>query len=393
MIKKISVFIVLLAGLLNAQQSFAQSNPAEFKTYHVAIFAPLYLDSVFTNGNYNYGKNFPRFTYQGLDFVQGAQVALDSMPLYRANIKASIYDTKSYNQPINTLISNKSLDSTDLIIGSVRDEDFTELAHFAKEKNIPFISATYPNDAGITQDPFLVIVNSTLKAHCEAIYSYILQNHGTDKIYLVRKPGSQEDRVAGYFKHINAPDGRALLNIETIDITDDFGLIKNKLDSNRNTIIIGASLNEGFATKLASTCASLNKNYHITLIGMPNWDGFAFMNKKTYKDYPVYYTTPYFNYKNDNQSKMLQSFYRSNYNGSPSDMAYKGFETIYIFCRLLTKYPTDFMNHLNDYSYKVFSEYNFKPVYHNVQSGMPDYFENKHLYFIKSENGVFSRAW
>ena len=391
--KKITVALILLTGLLSAKLGIAQTKSADFKTYHVAIFAPLYLDSVFTQDQYNYGKNFPKFSLQALDFVQGAQVALDSMPLYNGNIRAAIYDSKSYTQPINTLIKNKSLDSLDLIIGSVKDEDFTELANFAKTKNIPFISATYPNDAGVTEDPFLVIVNSTLRAHCEAIYSYLLQSHGTDKIYLVRKPGSQEDKVADYFKHINAPDGRALLNIETIDINNNFDVIKSKLDSNRKSIIVGASLSEDFATKLAATCASLNKVYNITLIGMPNWDGFAFMNKKMFKDYPVYYTSPYYNYKNDTQSKILQGFYRDNYNGMPSDMAYKGFETIFIFCRLLTKYPSDFMSHLNDYSYKVFSEYNFKPVFLSKKSGVPDYFENKHLYFIRSANGVFSKAW
>lgn len=395
MFKKVSVVLVMFIAFLFSNNLFAQSTKAaDFKTYRVGIFAPLYLDSVFTNGQYNYGKNFPKFASPALDFVQGAQVALDSMPLYNGNIHATIYDSKSYTQPVSLLISSKSLDSLDLIIGAVKDDEFPELANFAKEKNIPFISAVYPNDGGITEDPFLVIVNSTLKAHCEAIYSYLLQSHGTDKIYLVRKPGQQEDKVADYFKHINAPDGRPLLNIETIDINTDFGIIKNKLDSNRKTIIVGASLNEDFATKLAATCYSLNKKYNITLIGMPNWDGFAFMNKKNaFKDYPVYYTSPYYNYKNDNQSKMLQAFYKNTYNGIPTDMAYKGFETIFIFCRLLTKYPTDFMSHLNDYSYKVFSEYNFKPVFLSKKSSVPDYFENKHLYFIRSANGVFSKAW
>ncbi|MEP6711993.1 MAG: hypothetical protein ABJA37_06245, partial [Ferruginibacter sp.] len=70
-----------------------------------------------------------------------------------------------------------------------------------------------------------------------------------------------------------------------------------------------------------------------------------------------------------------------------------GFETIFVFCRLLAKYPEDFMSHLNEYSYKVFSEYNFKPVFLSNKSPVPDYFENKHLYFIRSMNGSLSKAW
>ena len=89
-----------------------------------------------------------------------------------------------------SLISSHALDSLQLIIGSVKDEEYGQLARFALQKNIPFISATYPNDGGITENPYLVIVNSTLKAHCEAIFSYMLQNHGSDNILHFRKPGS-----------------------------------------------------------------------------------------------------------------------------------------------------------------------------------------------------------
>ena len=41
------------------------------------------------------------------------------------------------------------------------------------------------------------------------------------------------------------------------------------------------------------------------------------------------------------------------------------------------------MSHLNEYSYKVFNEYNFKAVYVNKNTSIPDYFENKRLYFMK----------
>ena len=368
--------------------------PAALKTYKVGIFAALYLDSVFTGNYYRYSRNFPRFILQGLDFVQGAQIALDSMPLYNANIKANIYDSKSIAENIDSLISHKKLDSLDLIIGSVKDEDYLKLANFALLKNIPFVSATYPNDAGVTGNPFLVIVNSTLKAHCEAIYSYILQNHGTDKILLCRRAGSQEDKVARYFKMINEPDGKPLLDIRTINFNDsNFYTLKNKLDSNSKNIIIGASLDETFAFNLVSEAYNLKGTYPVTLIGMPNWDAFKSWSKKhAPADFPVYFTSPFYNYKQDNHSKMIKDIYLKKYKGIPSDYTYKGFETVFLFSRLLTKYPEDFMSHLNDYSSKVFCDYHFKPVFNNNKS-RPDYFENKHLYFLKAENGKVSKAW
>lgn len=396
--KQVTTLIVWIALCIVSLQAKAQTEPALQKTtYKVAVFAPLYLDSVFSGTSYRYGKKFPRFVLQGLDFVQGVQIALDSMPpIPGATIEAYIYDSKSTSKPVTSLINDKKLDSVHLIIGSVKDEEYTNLAKLAAEKHIPFISATYPNDAGITNNPYLVIVNSTLRSHCEAIYSFMLQSHGTDNLLHIRQSGTQEDRVAGYFSSINKPDGKPLLNIRTINIDSNFYSIKNYLDSTKPNILIGGSLDEDFAYNLCLAAASLRKKYDITLIGMPNWDGFSSLasgKKESLNEFPIYFTSPYFNYKWDNYSKMIQDVYLKKYKGKPSDYAYKGFETIYLFSRLLARYPNDLMNHLNDYAYKVFSEYNFKPVMQQKTDSIPDYYENKHLYFLKKLNGTVTKAW
>ena len=377
--------------LLILSSGFGQQTP--LKTYRVGIFSALYLDSVFSNNEYNYGKKFPKFTQQGLDFVQGAEIALDSLPLPNGNIIATVFDSKASLNNIPWLITNHKLDSLDLIIGSVKDIDFIDLAKFAKQKNIPFISATYPNDGGIVDNPFLVIVNPTLRAHCETIYSYLLQSHGTDRIILCRKKGSQEDKIADYFKMINGTEGKPLLNIQTINFEDDFSKLVNSLDSNRKTIIIGGSLNETFASGLINVVYPLKGSYPLEVIGMPNWDGFSFLKKSALKDFPVYYTTAFINNKANAYTKQITQVYSKKFKGVPSDMAYKGFESVYIFARLITRYPDDFMSHLNEYAYKVFNDYNFKAVYVNKKTQIPDYFENKRLYFMKMYNGKSTKAW
>lgn len=377
--------------LLMLSSGFGQQTP--LKTYRVGIFSALYLDSVFSNNEYNYGKKFPKFTQQGLDFVQGAEIALDSLPLPNGNIIATLFDSKANQNNIPWLITNHKLDSLDLIIGSVKDVDFIDLAKFAKQKNIPFVSATYPNDAGIVDNPFVVIVNPTLRAHCEAIYSYLLQNHGTDKIFLCRKRGSQEDKIADYFKMINGTDGKPLLNILTINLEDNFSKLVSNLDSNRKTVIIGGSLNEAFANGLVNAAYKLKDTYPLEVVGMPNWDGFSFLKKSSLKDFPIYYTTAFINNKANSYTRQITQVYSKKYKGVPSDMAYKGYESVYVFARLITRYPDDFMSHLNEFAYKVFNDYNFKAVYVNKKTQIPDYFENKRLYFMKMYNGKSIKAW
>ncbi len=392
-ITSITLCTLLCIGFLSKgrAQATPTSNPAQYK---IALIAPLYLDSLFSGNNYRYGKKFPRFVVPGIEFIQGAMVALDSMPNPAQPVEVSVFDCGSDSQSIDSLILTKKLNQYQLIIGAVRDQDYLQLAQFSGNTQIPFISVSYPNDGGISSNPFLVILNSTLRAHCEAIFGYILQNHESANILLCRQPGSQEDRVHGYFNEINKPDGAPLLQLKSLRIADsNFNQIKSRLDSTKQNIVIAGSLDEYFANGIATACNALSKTYRITLIGMPNWEGFKSLQKNNaLKGFPIFFTSPYYNPRTSNLSNSLKELYLAKYKGYPTDFSYKGFEAAYLFIPLLLKHPYDFTSHLNDFQQKVFSDFIFKPVI-NSHTGLPDYFENKHLYFLQILNGVISKAW
>lgn len=385
----------LAVVLFLATQSFAQNDiTPPTKIYKVAVFAPMYLDSVFTNSELNSYNSIPKFIMPAIDFIQGAHIAFDTLSLNGKHAEVYLYDSKSFAQPISWLINYKKLDSIDLIIGSVKDPDYRELATFALQKNIPFVSATYPNDGGIIGNPFLLIANSTLRANCEGIFSYLLQKHGTDKIYIIKKRG--DDRIDNYFRSINTAEGKPLLTIRTI-MTDSsissYSLL-NRIDTTQPVVIIGASLDEGFARDLADACYPIQKKHPLILIGMPNWAGFKTLTKKDrYKDFPIRYTTPHYDAGNNLFDSLLIQKYFQLYRAKPTDMAYKGFEMTYYFTSILLKYPTDFMSHINDTAFTVFHDFNFRPVFIDKKNKVPDYFENKHLFIMQILNGDILREW
>ncbi|GAC1380816.1 MAG: hypothetical protein NVSMB45_04610 [Ginsengibacter sp.] len=386
---KMKTYITLMVIIIGQLQPvFAQG-----KVYKVGIFAPLYLDSAFNSNNVlKYDRALPKQSIAGLEFIEGALIALDSLSANKP-VEAFIYDVRSASNPLNSLVKNKSIDNLDLIIGSVRDFDFKMLADFALQKNIPFISATYPNDGGVTANPFLVILNSTLKEHCEGIFNYILQQHGTERVLLVKRKG--DDRIFNYFKNLNTQEGKPLMKIETMAV-DSFvyaSSLKNHLDSNFKTVIIGASLDESLAKSLANAAFGIKGHYPLTLIGMPNWEGFkSFSGKDNFKDFPILYTSPYYIQKGMFDNYLSKEYYRL-YKSRPTDFVYKGYEATYFFTHLLLNHPADLTSQLNDKTLTVFHEFNFKPVYINKKNGLPDYFENSHLFIMKLQNGVTSREW
>ena len=95
--KKIVCFlpIVIVSLAIQAQSPMV-------KKHRIALFAPLYLDSAFDRtGNYRYGKTeFPDFISPGLEFYEGAQLALDSMSREGKQLEVFVYDTRSASQTL-----------------------------------------------------------------------------------------------------------------------------------------------------------------------------------------------------------------------------------------------------------------------------------------------------
>jgi hypothetical protein len=371
---------------------FAQT---QINKKNIGLFAPLYLDSVFKTPAYKSGKKFPRFALPAIDFIQGAKIAIDSFPLDNEIVTLQVFDTKSDSVTVESMINYNQLDNLDLIIGLVKDNDLDLLASFAKQKKIPFVSVTHPNDNGVEDNPYFIMLNPSLKTHCESIFSYLLQNHGSDNILLVRKPGSQEDKTERFFNSINKPDKKALLKINSIQPDSAWTNVSAALDSTRKNCIIGASLDETFAKELVSNLKKSPKKFDLLLFGMPNWSGFSAFSKNIksdYRDFSFYYTTPYFNNKTDSISLLIQNSYLNQYKGTPSEMAYKGFETVYLFSRALTLDTKEISTVIND-AKKLFTSFRLLPVQSKESNKAVNYFENKNLYFIKKTNGMSSIAW
>ena len=66
-------------------------------------------------------------------------------------------------------------------------------------------------------------------------------------------------------------------------------------------------------------------------------------------------------------------------------MFYKGYESLYHFGNLLIQNPTNIMSHLSDKSFKLFNDFDIRPLIKADKT--TQYLENKKLYFIKKNGG------
>lgn len=355
----------------------------------LAIFVPLYLDSAYdASGNYRYDKSFPKFLNPGLEFYEGAQLALDTLQKEQVKLDVRIYDTRSAKQSLQQMLDDSAFQHVGLIIGQVNSAvELQQLAAAAAKRNIPFIDANYPNDGGITNNPSLVILNSTLRTHCEGIYRYLQRNYPTKSLVFFRKTGAQEDRVKGYFTELDKKTAGVPLKIKYVTLDDNFdaGTLVSSLDSNIQTICIAGSLDETFGSRLCALLASL-KSYRTTVIGMPTWDNFD-LTKPEYGGEEIVYSTPFYLNPADTLVKLIQQNFKLRFYSRPSDMVFRGYETVYRFGKLLVLHGKDLSGSIGEKRFKVFNDFEITPIFLNKQTMTLDYFENKKVYFIKRLDG------
>ena len=387
------IFLVTSLFLLVQLYSSAQNDSTIYK-HRIAVFAPLYLDSAFDGFNtYRYDKTFPKFINPGLEFYEGVQLALDSLNKEKAPLEFFIYDTKSVSKPLPELLNE--LDSIDLIIAHATAQENWLFADAARLRKIPYINPNLPNDGGITNNPYFVMLNSTLKTHAEGVYRFVQKYYSTNPVIVFRKKGQMEDLIKKYFDDFSKATLSVPLKLKYVELTDSFTVnqLTDNLDSNRQTVCIAATLDENFSRRFSLQLASISKPYRTTIIGMPTFENASKdFHKPEFKGPEIIYGTPFYNPRTDKVSISITNYFSAKMYARPSDMVMRGYEATWRFSKLLMQYKEDISSNLTKKDFILFREFDIQPVI-NKQTSTLDYFENKKLYFIKWQDGVIKGVY
>lgn len=379
---------VILATVVLCTLAFAQGIPTY--RHKIALFAPLHLDSAFdAGGGYRYGKTFPKYIIPGLEFYQGAQAALDSLNKAGAPLEVFVYDSRSRRNPMARVLNSPEMSNVELIIGHASASEVRMLADAARNKKVPFISATFPNDAGVSNNPYYVILNSTLRTHMEGIASYIQKYHSGDNIILFRKSGAQETMIRDYLQEFTRTAGASAPQMKIVDIGSAFNSsqLLMHLDSTRKNVVLAGSLDVAFGNRLADQLATAGEYYPITLVGMPTWEDLNF-SKSAYKNIEIAYSTPFYYNRSSSFLGNLTEEFTARTGGRPTDMYYRGYETMLRFALLLLDTKKDVASNLTRKGNYIFTQFDIQPVFLDRNDMTLDYFENKKLYFVRFVNGV-----
>ncbi len=349
----------------------------------IAVFAPLYIDSAFNGNFYKLGiNNLPKNILFGLDFYNGVMMAVDSLKANGKTIELLIYDTKG-KETFSEIVAQPTFTNVGLMIASFNNrQEVKDLADIALEKQIPLISATFPNDGGVTNNPYFTVINTALKTQVEEIYKYTQRYLSTTNITYIYKRGSLESMLLNYFTAAAKSTPSIPLKNKLIELDNDFtpDLLTLYLDSTKqNTVIVG-SLNEAFGVQVVKAISAA-KAYSTTVVGMPTWDGVKEFDKQDCNGVTIVFTTSYNFLKSNTLLQNITNLYKKKFNSKPSDLFYKGYESVYHFGNILLNSDPNFLQNINDKRFKAFSDF-------DIQLNQNNYLENRKVHFAKKLDGV-----
>jgi hypothetical protein len=371
---------------------FVNANSQDNRRHKIALVTPLYLDSAFDySGQYRFDKSFPKYLNPGIEFYLGAQAALDSLNRAGAPLEVYVIDSRSTATNLLQQINGPLLTDLEMIIAHASASEVRLLAEEAQKKKIPFISATLPNDAGVSVNPYVVVLNSTLRSHSEGVYRYLQKYHALDKIKVFTKAGSQESQLKEYLQEAGRSTRSVALKMDFEDIGTNFNAanLAEGLDSNARNVIIAGSLDAAFGTRLLQQLATLSKTYPITVVGMPTWENIN-LSKNEFRSMEIIYSTP-FNYAQPNSlATKLSNEFNHRQGMKPGELFFRGYETMMRFSLLLLDSKTEVATSLARKGNNVFTNFDIQPVFLDRSNLTIDYYENRNLYFVRYQNGVKS---
>jgi hypothetical protein len=380
-------FALFIGFIPNA---FSQENTYELHPPkpRITLLIPLYLDSAFEQGKYRFGNSMPGFIANSLDFYNGAKIAANELNASGIEAEIRVIDTKAPDY-WEQFFRDTATEGTGIVISAAQSAaELKAIAEKLRPLGIPLISLL-PSDAGIGGYPEMMIANSTLKTHCEQVFRFLQRHHSIDNLILLTPNGTAEGRLKTYFTDENKSTPSIPLKWKERVFTDSMKTetLAMLLDSNQMNVVILPTLNANHAQRLVKMLSSLSPKYRTAVFGMPTWETIPF-SKSEFKGVDVWYGTPFIS--TSGNAELTEDFtkrFKELTNARPGDMGYRGYEITLRYLKTFLAFKTDFLSHINDRQFRMFNDFDFKPVSLR-DNGQTDYLENKKVYMVKKTDGA-----
>lgn len=374
------------AGIPSDAQIFRYPESKKRDRYRVDLLLPLYLDELVEGERPLFRGKVPEKASSALEFYQGVKLAADSLDRLGYGLDVYVQDIASASTRIDKLVNSKGMDTSTLILGFVQSAHIDPVARFSKERNINFISALSPSDASVKENPFFTLIQPTLQTHCEVLVEKMERRHKKKSPILAYRTTKPVDKEAyGYLKSVMPKSTR---NLQVNDIPDS-ALVVSMLDPEQINVIVLGVMDPTYAEQILMRWSQSFPEYDFEIYGMPSWKGMNSLKQAdAYSNLVIHITSPFHYDPSTRLAAYLSVRYQEQFGGMPSEFVFRGFELMFWYGQLLTRYGSIFNPRVQGREASPITGFDLRLK--SDPSGIPYYVENRKLFLYRYRGSSYT---
>jgi len=369
----------------NRKRVSAYDPDAAFKTYRVGLMIPLFLSknkklnfevkrdsiaenipvstdslvSVTASDSVGMKKEFKFYSASKsfLNFYEGVLLAVDSLKNVGMKVELYTFDTEQKKEVVDSLLKQEIFKSLDLIIGPVFPDLQGEVAAFAQEHHIAFISPLSASGNFEKTNPYYFKVNPEKNFFIQKTGDYMKRIClGKNIVFL--KMGEykylQESALIDTLRKAYKDPFYTYAGAEQPDFheymysSDGLDGLREIMKVDKQNVVFIPSITEGELSVAITNLNTLAKEgFPVTLIGLPAYQRYKSIQTEYFYNTNLNYLNSYFiDYKSSSVNNFIHKF-RDNFYAEPDNFSFQGYDVAFYFMNALRSYGHHFIADLS----------------------------------------------
>lgn len=315
----------------------------------------------------------------GLEFFQGAQLALDSLKKNGLSADVYVYDSENDVSKVRNLFYKPEVKNADIIIGPFYKELFSKAQQLSQASRIPIVSPVLRDNYELNGKTNSAKAAVSEQTEIREISKYISTNFCNEKVLVIHKGREEELKKVEWFRNAYRCDSSEIFT-EINYKSSGWDSLSHSLSNIDTNIVVVLSDDQAFVTSFFITLDKKKEDYPMKVFGVRSWLNFENIETDYYHDLQLHLPVEnIINYDDSLTIKFVKS-YRERYKNEPGYFSYLGFDLTYYFLSSFDRFGTggDYLDKLSIYKWEgLQSRYRFE------RRGWETGVENQAVYIAK----------
>ena len=266
-----------------------------------------------------------------LEFMQGIDLALDSVNKIGMNINVHVLDTRNDSAKVVEIIKSKVLDTMDLIIGPIYSRNMDLVSKkYGSDKNKILVSPLSKSSEFLKNHTSTYQINTPFKNQSKILSDFIEEKFNSQNIIIC---------------YDEAEKGLALYMERKLDKSKNnilkMNMIYTHIDSIRDQfldtqIVILPSNNRAFVSRMLGTLGGIDSVF--TVFGLSNIKNYDHLDIENLMHLDTHFPDPYYFNPNSKRDSLFLYGFEEKFQSTPSRFSYVGYNIIMHFCLDKSRY-------------------------------------------------------